>query len=440
MEQENCTLTGIEHFPQIFTYSTTSYELIIVSFAITLYAFLGLAIVCEEYLIFAMIKICHQLDMRIVMADAILLAFGTSLPELCICIICINVAKTNAGYCLMLGSVAFDSFAVVGLCGLIARERLTLDWWTTSRDCGAVCFGVICFVFFTLLGISWFIKSVMLITFYVIFLIYLNCDKFLQEKLRDMNEETTRTGAKCFRTNPSNVPVMREKFAKYVVEEGLEITLHPCRWPTSNAGLKMLWLISWPLQVLFIMTIPDCRRKSLRACYGLTVLMCIVWAMFLSYIVTWCAAILSHQLRIPLSIVGLTLLAIGAAAPDILSFILMVHHANSARGIYYAWTINNIKMFFYIGIAYAFEITLDLLWPTKFYIIPLSTQLITMTVLLCFCFIIMYIFLLCTQFVINRWFGGIFILLYFLYIIICCLIQFEWLKTCNKPFCEPFKV
>lgn len=155
----------------------------------------------------------------------------------------------------------------------------------------------------------------MLITFYVIYLIYLNCDKFLQEKLRgelgkpyhmrsrifhyishtllDMNEETTRTGAKCFRTNPSNVPVMREKFAKYVVEEGLEITLHPCRWPTSNAGLKMLWLISWPLQVLFIMTIPDCRRKSLRACYGLTVLMCIVWVMFLSYIVTWCAAILS---------------------------------------------------------------------------------------------------------------------------------------------------
>ncbi|XP_011192550.2 probable sodium/potassium/calcium exchanger CG1090 [Zeugodacus cucurbitae] len=432
---DNCTITGIEKFPHLFTDTTENYELVIASFAISLYAFLALAMVCEEYLAFAMIEICYRLDMTIVMADATLLAFGTSLPELCICIICINVAKTNAGYCMVLGSVAFDSFAVVGLCGLVARERLTLDWWTTSRDCGGFCFAVIGFVVLTLVGTSWYIKSMLLITFYVIYIIYLSCDKFIQDQLRDLNDETPRRGSKCFRTYPAIVPVMREKFAKYGDDETLEITLHPCRWPKSGLAVKVLWIISWPLQVLFILTIPDCRRKSARSCFVLTVLMCIIWVMLLSYIVTWAVTIFSYQLRIPVSVVGLTLLAIGAAAPDILSFILMVHQANSARGIYYAWTINNIKMFLYLGVAYTFEVMLDLLWPTKFHIIPLSMKLIFMTALLCFCFFIMYIFLLGTRFVINRWIGCIFILIYFVYIIICTFIQIEWGKIVNKPFC-----
>lgn len=191
-------------------------------------------------------------------------------------------------------------------------QRLTLDWWTTSRDFGVFCFAIICFVFFTLFGISWSIKSGLLITFYIIYLIYLSCDKFVQDQLRgefqlsahkhftafshpllDMNEDTRRTGPQCFHTHPTIVPVVREKFSKYEEEENLEIILHPCRWPTSGVGVKVLWLVSWPLQVLFILTIPDCRRKSARSCFALTVLICIIWVTFFSYIVTWCATIFS---------------------------------------------------------------------------------------------------------------------------------------------------
>lgn len=50
---------------------------------------------------------------------------------------------------------------------------------------------------------------------------------------------------------------------------------------------KLWWILTWPINLVLLITIPDCRRESLRTWYPFTFVMCIVWIASMSYIVAW---------------------------------------------------------------------------------------------------------------------------------------------------------
>jgi len=57
-------------------------------------------------------------------------------------------------------------------------------------------------------------------------------------------------------------------------------------WPNSTCE-KIWWVITWPINLVLLVTIPDCRRNKLRAWYPLTFMMCITWIATSSYIIGW---------------------------------------------------------------------------------------------------------------------------------------------------------
>lgn len=50
---------------------------------------------------------------------------------------------------------------------------------------------------------------------------------------------------------------------------------------------QLLWIIIWPVELVFFLTIPNCEHKRFKKLFPLTFLMCIIWIGSLSYFVAW---------------------------------------------------------------------------------------------------------------------------------------------------------
>lgn len=57
---------------------------------------------------------------------------------------------------------------------------------------------------------------------------------------------------------------------------------------------QIMWIIIWPTQLLFMLTIPNCETKRFKNLFPLTFLMCIVWIGSLSYLVAWMITIVGQ--------------------------------------------------------------------------------------------------------------------------------------------------
>lgn len=95
---------------------------------------------------------------------------------------------------------------------------------------------------------------------------------------------------------------------------------------------EMLWfLLVWPIQVAFKLTIPDCRFKVWKNGVGctLTFIMSIVWIGVLTFVVHYCIVKIGCALNAPFSLLALTVIAAGTSVPDALA---SVNVAQSGQG------------------------------------------------------------------------------------------------------------
>eukprot|EP00943_MAST-04B_sp_MAST-4B-sp1_P004618 g4618.t1 len=101
-------------------------------------------------------------------------------------------------------------------------------------------------------------------------------------------------------------------------------------WP-ADADLqgKIMFIIAFPLVLLFCITIPDVRKEGkflgikFKDFYIYSFLMSIAMVGVLSYIMVWLAVTIGKQWNIPDEIMGLTFLAAGTSVPDLLTSILV---------------------------------------------------------------------------------------------------------------------
>lgn len=60
------------------------------------------------------------------------------------------------------------------------------------------------------------------------------------------------------------------------------------RYPKEKSIFhQLMWIVVWPTELLFFLTIPNCEQKRFKNYFPLTFLMCIVWIGSLSYLVAW---------------------------------------------------------------------------------------------------------------------------------------------------------
>lgn len=60
---------------------------------------------------------------------------------------------------------------------------------------------------------------------------------------------------------------------------------------------QLLWIIIWPVELVFVLTIPNCEQKRFKNLFPLTFLMCIVWIGSLSYFVAWMITIVGKWIE-----------------------------------------------------------------------------------------------------------------------------------------------
>lgn len=69
-----------------------------------------------------------------------------------------------------------------------------------------------------------------------------------------------------------------------------------CSPPTGGAGSYVWWVLMYPANILFFLTIPDSRKRKLSGWYPVTFLMSIVWIGVLSYLAVWMVTIIGMSI------------------------------------------------------------------------------------------------------------------------------------------------
>jgi K+-dependent Na+/Ca+ exchanger-like protein len=102
----------------------------------TLFLFLGLAIVCDDFFTPALEKISEVLTLSPDVAGATFLAAGSSAPEFFTSLADTFSTGNSVGVGTIVGSAMFNILVIVALAAASTKEELAIDWRPVVRDCG----------------------------------------------------------------------------------------------------------------------------------------------------------------------------------------------------------------------------------------------------------------------------------------------------------------
>uniref|UniRef100_A0A671QJ11 Sodium/potassium/calcium exchanger 4-like n=1 Tax=Sinocyclocheilus anshuiensis TaxID=1608454 RepID=A0A671QJ11_9TELE len=133
--EKNCTEPAIHEFPEdIFTNSHRAQGAVLLHIFGALYMFLALAIVCDDYFVTTLEKICEKLHMSEDVAGATFMAAGSSAPELFASIIGVFITHGDVGVGTIVGSAVFNILCIIGVCGIFAGQVVFLTKFSVFRD------------------------------------------------------------------------------------------------------------------------------------------------------------------------------------------------------------------------------------------------------------------------------------------------------------------
>lgn len=359
VKNENCTPAAIEQFPRpLIPNSIRKQGAIAIHIIITLYAFLALAVVCDEYFVPALECLCEALNVQSDVAGATFMAAGSSAPELATSVIAVFITKDDIGVGTVVGSAVYNIAFVIAICGLFAGKVVYLNWWPLCRDCLFYTISIIALII--AIGneaVTW-LESVMFLLLYILYIAFMFVNNRVERYLTSLpwlqwlgphvdSEQTHLIMYKGALGGGTHLPEThldtgssypQEEGNKYVAlssnlekkqelesaESAAEDSLFSC--PKNSICKLLLWVISFPLLLACYFTIPDCRKPRWQKWYFLTFLNSCIWIGFLSYILVWMITIIGFTFQIPDTVMGLTLLAAGVSVPDAISSLLVVRN------------------------------------------------------------------------------------------------------------------
>lgn len=134
-KRKNCSAPAIEQFPRpLMGPSARKHGGLIIHIIVAVYTFLGLAIVCDDYFVSSLDRICEELRLSPDVAGATFMAAGSSAPELATVIIGVFFAQDDIGVSGVIGSAVFNIMFVISVCGLCTTTVSKLNWWPLCRD------------------------------------------------------------------------------------------------------------------------------------------------------------------------------------------------------------------------------------------------------------------------------------------------------------------
>ncbi|CAH0554448.1 unnamed protein product [Brassicogethes aeneus] len=322
-ETEECTPPAIKQFPHpIMGPTTRKHGGLIVHITVAVYMFLGLAIVCDEYFVASLDRICEELKMSPDVAGATFMAAGSSAPELATVIIGVFFAKDDIGISGVIGSAVFNIMFVISTCALCSGAVVYLNWYPLCRDCFFYALSILVMLFVIYdKYITWGESLVMLIT-YVIYCVVLHFNTEIERWAQTLpvpfkqKAPCEQSGLVSYKTLDDNGKVPNYGITPEQVQDNGE----------QKGGLYAVisWAVVYPIHYLCRKTMPDCRSERYRNWYPFTFFVSMVWISFYSYFMVWMITIIGYTMGIPDTVMGLTFVAAGVSVPDALSSIAVI--------------------------------------------------------------------------------------------------------------------
>ncbi|MBZ3890575.1 Sodium/potassium/calcium exchanger 3 [Sciurus carolinensis] len=136
-----------------------------------MYMFYALAIVCDDFFVPSLEKICERLHLSEDVAGATFMAAGSSAPELFTSVIGVFITKGDVGVGTIVGSAVFNILCIIGVCGLFAGQVVALSSWCLLRDSIYYTLSVVALIVFIYdEKVSWW-ESLVLVLMYLIYIV-----------------------------------------------------------------------------------------------------------------------------------------------------------------------------------------------------------------------------------------------------------------------------
>ncbi|XP_054827755.1 sodium/potassium/calcium exchanger 4 [Eublepharis macularius] len=190
LEKENCTAPAIHEFPKdIFTNKERHQGAVLLHIIGTLYMFYALAIVCDDFFVPSLEKICEKLHLSEDVAGATFMAAGSSTPELFASVIGVFITHGDVGVGTIVGSAVFNILCIIGVCGIFAGQVVRLTWWSVCRDSVYYTLSVVVLIVFIYdEKIVWW-ESLILIIMYLFYILIMKYNVKMQHffTIKSMN-------------------------------------------------------------------------------------------------------------------------------------------------------------------------------------------------------------------------------------------------------------
>ncbi|XP_053997142.1 probable sodium/potassium/calcium exchanger CG1090 isoform X1 [Hylaeus anthracinus] len=363
--RENCSPPAIEQFPRpVMGPNARKHGGLIIHILVAVYTFLGLAIVCDDYFVSSLDRICEELRLSPDVAGATFMAAGSSAPELATVVIGVFFAKDDIGVSGVIGSAVFNIMFVISVCGLCTSTVSKLNWWPLCRDCFFYAVSIL-----VMLGtiynesISW-MESLFMLIMYGVYCVALAFNARLERWAKSYNipflpkddepaEESALVSYRSLQedrlsyTGPNspvtdqvktqeggvgggpvpetNEPPPPRQPEYYKAKEPDPNEVSPLEKPVDGSKWTLFtWGLVYPIHFMCRATMPDCRQEKYRNWYPFTFCVSMVWISFYSYIMVWMITIIGSTLGIPDTVMGLTFVAAGVSVPDALSSLAVI--------------------------------------------------------------------------------------------------------------------
>ncbi|XP_005177344.1 sodium/potassium/calcium exchanger 3 isoform X2 [Musca domestica] len=487
----NCTQPAIDDFPRdLFTEAQRQSGAVVLHVIASLYLFVALAVVCDEYFVPAVEKICAALNMSNDVAGATFMAAATSAPELFVNVIGTFITEGDIGVGTIVGSAVFNILAVAACCGIGAGMTIPLDWWPLTRD--SIAYGFTVAVLICVMHderVEWY-EALILVSLYAVYLAVMYFDKTFQKCAKEIVENrichnlstiqlnggvnnesakaptsttpaiattcisnTITTTISTVSTNnsgcvvkspPATTPENTDVEAPTATandtastngeeeEEGYSLLTYP--WGKSCFA-QFTWIIIWPIHLLFRIAIPDCKKAKNNKIFPLTFVMCIVWIGSLSYVVAWMITIIGDTLKIPDSVMGITFLAAGTSVPEAVSSVIVAKRGHGSMGICNSIGSNTFDILLCLGVPWLIKAVFFPIQPGQNYVGINSAGLEYSAITLLSTLFLLYLTFSCNKFKLDRKVGTACLVIYLVFLVFASLIELNVFFRVNLPTC-----
>ncbi|CAB1442153.1 unnamed protein product [Pleuronectes platessa] len=116
-------IKAIHEFPRdYFTFQERAEGAVGLHVLCAVYMFYALALVCDDYFVPSLEKLCERLQLSEDVAGATFMAAGSSAPELFTSVIGVFITKGDVGVGTIVGSAVFNILCIIGVCGIFTAK------------------------------------------------------------------------------------------------------------------------------------------------------------------------------------------------------------------------------------------------------------------------------------------------------------------------------